>query len=253
MTGRYGLVVMRILRMAGAATVLALGTFIFVMVRRDTRARRRRPAAQHPAPSTRHPASAPTRPSMWPGTPLFPDIASTMATRVDALYFFLRRPHGLLLAAHRRPDRLLRGEVPPPRARQRRRAHRRRPRPRDHLDRDSAGDRAGHLHLGRQRLLRDGPAAGRHAEHLRRRQAVDVEVPAPERRARDQRAARTGRTAGEADHDVRGRHPRSVLPRVPREGGRHSGALHRDLVRGDAGPAAITCSAPSTAARAIRG
>jgi cytochrome c oxidase subunit 2 len=26
---------------------------------------------------------------MWPGTPLFPDAASTMATRVDALYFFL--------------------------------------------------------------------------------------------------------------------------------------------------------------------
>ena len=26
---------------------------------------------------------------MWPGTPLFPDTASTMATRVDALYFFL--------------------------------------------------------------------------------------------------------------------------------------------------------------------
>ena len=26
---------------------------------------------------------------MWPGTPLFPDTASTMAHRVDALYFFL--------------------------------------------------------------------------------------------------------------------------------------------------------------------
>src|SRR3970282_2304930 len=26
---------------------------------------------------------------MWPGTPLFPDTASTIATRVDALYFFL--------------------------------------------------------------------------------------------------------------------------------------------------------------------
>jgi protein SCO1/2 len=35
MTGRYGLIVMRALRVAGAVTVLALGTFIVVMVRRD--------------------------------------------------------------------------------------------------------------------------------------------------------------------------------------------------------------------------
>ena len=61
----------------------------------------------------------------------------------------------------------------------------------------------GHLRLGRERVLRDVAAAGRDAEHLRRRQAVDVEVPAPRRPARDQRAARAGRPAGEADHDVR--------------------------------------------------
>jgi protein SCO1/2 len=35
MTGRYGLVVMRALRIAGAATVLAIGAFIMVMVARD--------------------------------------------------------------------------------------------------------------------------------------------------------------------------------------------------------------------------
>ena len=35
MTGRYGLVIMRAMRMAGAATVLALGAFIVVMVRRE--------------------------------------------------------------------------------------------------------------------------------------------------------------------------------------------------------------------------
>jgi protein SCO1/2 len=35
MTGRYGFVVMRALRVAGAGTVLALGTFIVVMVRRE--------------------------------------------------------------------------------------------------------------------------------------------------------------------------------------------------------------------------
>jgi protein SCO1/2 len=35
MTGRYGLAIMRAIRLAGAATVLALGTFIVVMVRRE--------------------------------------------------------------------------------------------------------------------------------------------------------------------------------------------------------------------------
>jgi protein SCO1 len=35
MTGRYGLVVMRALRLAGATTVLALGAFIVIMVRRE--------------------------------------------------------------------------------------------------------------------------------------------------------------------------------------------------------------------------
>jgi protein SCO1 len=34
-TGRYGLAIMRTLRVAGVATVLALGSFIFIMVRRD--------------------------------------------------------------------------------------------------------------------------------------------------------------------------------------------------------------------------
>ena len=37
MTGRYGLVIMRAMRMAGAATVLALGAFIVVMVRKEKR------------------------------------------------------------------------------------------------------------------------------------------------------------------------------------------------------------------------
>lgn len=36
-TGRYGLAIMRAIRIAGAATVLALGTFIVVMVRKERR------------------------------------------------------------------------------------------------------------------------------------------------------------------------------------------------------------------------
>ena len=47
MTGRYGLVVMRILRIAGVATVVAIAAFIVVMVRRD-RTRHLAPGTQHP-------------------------------------------------------------------------------------------------------------------------------------------------------------------------------------------------------------
>jgi protein SCO1 len=55
MTGRYGLVIMRAIRIAGAATILALGGFIFIMLRRE---RTGHPASstQHPAPSTKHKA-----------------------------------------------------------------------------------------------------------------------------------------------------------------------------------------------------
>jgi protein SCO1 len=41
MTGRYGLVVMRVLRIAGAATVLAIASFIWIMVRRERRGPKR--------------------------------------------------------------------------------------------------------------------------------------------------------------------------------------------------------------------
>jgi protein SCO1/2 len=37
MTGRYGLIVMRLLRLAGGATVLAVASFVFVMLRRERR------------------------------------------------------------------------------------------------------------------------------------------------------------------------------------------------------------------------
>jgi protein SCO1/2 len=53
MTGRYGFVVIRALRVAAGATVLALGTFVFVMVRREKRqasARRTQTARPNPFP-----------------------------------------------------------------------------------------------------------------------------------------------------------------------------------------------------------
>jgi len=56
--GRYGLVIMRAIRVAGAATVLALAAFILVMLRRERR--RSRPAARDtrggPASSPKSPA-----------------------------------------------------------------------------------------------------------------------------------------------------------------------------------------------------
>ena len=52
MTGRYGLVIMRAMRIAGAATVFALTGFIFIMLRREKRQGWRSVAGpQSPAPS----------------------------------------------------------------------------------------------------------------------------------------------------------------------------------------------------------
>ena len=81
------------------------------------------------------------------------------------------------------------------------------------------------FHMTRPPRGRDG--------NLRRRQAVDVEAAAHGRRARDQRAARPGRPAGEADHGLGGRDPQLLRPRLPREGGRRAGALQHALVHGD--------------------
>ena len=53
MTGRYGLVVMRALRVAGVATVLALGAFIVVMVRRERAPTSARRAPSHASTGTR--------------------------------------------------------------------------------------------------------------------------------------------------------------------------------------------------------
>jgi protein SCO1/2 len=61
MTGRYGFVVMRALRLAGGATVLILATFVLVMVRRD---RHRTSVAGYETPV--YPPSGTSRPA--PGT-----------------------------------------------------------------------------------------------------------------------------------------------------------------------------------------
>jgi protein SCO1/2 len=48
MTGRYGLIVMRVLRLAGGATVLALASFVLIMLRRERKLRRPNPCALNP-------------------------------------------------------------------------------------------------------------------------------------------------------------------------------------------------------------
>ena len=68
MTGRYGLAIMRAIRVAGAATVLALGAFIVIMVASA------KPSAESESrrPTTRcHERHG--RLIMWSGTPLFPE------------------------------------------------------------------------------------------------------------------------------------------------------------------------------------
>jgi protein SCO1 len=54
MTGRYGLVIMRAMRIAGAVTVLALGSFIFVMLRNEKRRGWLRSATSNQSPATSH-------------------------------------------------------------------------------------------------------------------------------------------------------------------------------------------------------
>ncbi len=117
------------------------------------------------------------------------------------------------------------------------------------LDHHAAGDLHGLLRLGGDRLFRRLPGPGRRHGDLRRRQAVDVEVPAPRRAARDQRAARAGRPAGQADADLRGRDPQLLRARLPRPHGRAARPLHHGLVPADPRRRPITCSARSTAAR----
>src|SRR6185295_15413544 len=58
---------------------------------REPRTENREPRTENREPRTenREPRTENPRTCMWTGTPLFPDSASTMAGRVDALYFFL--------------------------------------------------------------------------------------------------------------------------------------------------------------------
>ena len=214
-----------------------------------------RPAGSADLPDARHPEPERLMPdSCGPAPPLFPEAASTMAGRVDALYFFLLGAHGLLLAADRRPDRLSTrsstgGARPTASARASTAAWCSRSPGRS--SRSSSRmvifvwgasvffamarppDETLNIYVvGKQWMWK--------FQHLDgQREINELHVP-------------VGR-AGEADHDLRGRDPRRLRPGVPHQGRRHPGPLHDPLVPADQARAATTCSARSTAARGTRG
>ena len=186
--------------------------------------------------------------------PLFPEQASTIAPRVDNLYFFITAVSAFFALVvtvlvivfaikyrRRHPDEV-------------RGADSRIPGARADLDGHPVHPRDGDVRLGRQCVFRDRAAAAETLGHLCRRQAVDVEVPAPRRASARSTSCtcpsntpvRMIITSEDVLHDL-------YLPVVPRQDGRDSRPLHAALVHGDQARARITSSARSTAARSTPG
>ena len=131
---------------------------------------------------------------MQPGFQLFPDQASTLAPRVDNLYFFMLAVSAFFAV-------LVTAAVIVFAIKYRRRSE-------DEVGVPIHGSLALELIWtgipfilamvmfvwGASVYFAHRASARRDARHLRRRQAVDVEVPAPRGAARDQHAARAGRT-----------------------------------------------------------
>ena len=170
---------------------------------------------------------------MFTNFPLFPQQASVQAGQVDAIYifmvavttFFSLLIAGLIVVFAIKLPASARGRD--------RRGDSRLARARAALDGDPVRHRDGDVRLGHQGLLRPVSRAERRDGGLHRRQAVDVEGPAHDRAAGDQRAARPDRPAGQADRRVGGHHPQLLHPGVPGEGRRHSRALQLALVPPD--------------------
>ena len=95
-------------------------------------------------------------------------------------------------------------------------------------------------------------SAEKRAGNPRRRQAVDVALPASDRRARDRRAACAGRHAGTAGDDIAGRHPRPLSAGVALEAGHLARPLHLSVVQRRQRPACSISPARNFAAPTIR-
>ena len=211
-TGRYSLAIMRVVRLAGAATVFSLGTLIFVWTRRE----RRQVGLRH----------------MF-GIPLFPERASTIADEVDALYFFLV---GLSVVM----SVLIATLVVSFAIKFRRR----------HPD-DVGAQVHGGLMLelawtvvpfvitmviffwgAKVYFVMASPPPETLNIYVVGKQWM-WKVQHIDRAARDQPAARAGRPSGQAHHDVGRRHPRFLDPGDARQSRRDSRPLRPDLVRAD--------------------
>ena len=105
----------------------------------------------------------------------------------------------------------------------------------NHLDRDSVPHHDGHLRLGRHALLRRLSPAGRSLGSSRGGEAMDVEVPASRRPARNQHTACAARPQCEIDDDLRGRHSQLFRAGLSRQTRRAAGPLRRVLVRSHQG------------------
>jgi cytochrome c oxidase subunit 2 len=89
-TGRYAPVAVGLMRAGGALSVLALGSFIFIMLRREAKRRREQRESGTVFSSTLLPLGL--------LLPLLPDAASTEAHRVDTLFYFMLALCGFVAA-----------------------------------------------------------------------------------------------------------------------------------------------------------
>ena len=214
-TGKYGLVLMNVLRLGGVLTVVLIGGIIVLhAAARKARAGRTRRARRARGELT------------MPALPLFPARSVHDGREGRRPLFLPGRGQRFLRRPHRGAGGGLRHPLPAAGAGRDGPGGRAVAGAGAGVDRHPALPRPGDVRLGREALLHPVAAAGRDAGRLRRRQAVDVEVPAPERQARDQRAARPGRACDPADGDLRGRHPLLLRAGVPHQGRRDPRTLH---------------------------
>ncbi len=167
-TGRYGVIVMNLVRVGGVLTLGADGELL--------------PA--HAPPPRAHAAggSAPSGTlniAVW--IPAIPRTGVHHCARGGQPVFLHPRRHGLLRPARRGAGPLLRDQVPRRHRAEGRRADYRLDPARNRLVDRAVLRRNGDLRLGDDRVLPDRAAAGPDARDLLDRQALDVALPAPRR------------------------------------------------------------------------
>ena len=213
-TGKYTLSILRLTRILGVATVLALGSFLFVMFRRDWVRRRGEPpgdgdprgagpirgcARDGPTLSRAEPRrQTPTPCGISRYSPIRPPRPRGRSTPSPSTSSRSPRSSRADLPLHRH----VRGAIP---ARDEGQPLQPAAVQQDHggaLDRRALLAGNGDVHLGDGPLLPDVRPSARCDGGLRRRQAVDVEDAAFRGPVRDQRAARPAGPGDQADDDL---------------------------------------------------